>query len=84
MGGTRHLYLMVLGVATAFQGQGLGTKLMKALVEESEQAGIPIYLETQTETNVQWYEKLGFRQIKQVTLPVINLPQWELVREPGT
>ena len=39
--------------------------------------------ETQTEQNVRFYENLGFRQLKRITLPIINLPQWELIREPG-
>jgi hypothetical protein len=27
------------------------------------------------------YEKFGFRVLNQITLPIINLPQWEMVRE---
>ena len=83
MKGRAYVYLMVIGVASEFQGQGFGRKLLGALIEESEQAGLPIYTETQTEENVRFYERLGFSLIKQVTLPVINLPHWELIREPG-
>lgn len=82
MKGRAYIYLMIIGVAAEFQGQGFGRKLLGALIEESEQAGIPIYTETQTEENVRFYEGLGFRAIKQITLPIINLPHWELIREP--
>jgi ribosomal protein S18 acetylase RimI-like enzyme len=79
-----YIYLMVLGVASEFQGQGFGGKLLRALIEESEQAGIPIYVETETESNVEMYKRFGFRVLDQITLPIINLPQWEMAREPQT
>ena len=82
--GRAYIYLFIIGVATEFQGQGFGSQLVKALIGKSEQTGLPIYTETQTERNVRFYEKLGFRQIRQITLPFIELPQWELIREPGT
>ena len=82
MKGRAYVYLTIIGVASEFQGQGFGGKLLRALIGESEQVGIPIYTETQTEENVRFYERLGFRPIKQITLPIINLPHWELIREP--
>ena len=84
MKGRSYLYLMVIGVAPQFQGQGFGGKLLGKLIEESEKARLPIYLETSTERNVRMYERLGFKPIKQEILPIINLPQWELIREPKT
>ena len=84
MKGRTYIYLMVLGVASEFQGQGFGGKLLRALIEESEQAGVPIYVETETERNVGMYKRFGFRVLRQITLPIINLPQWEMVREPRT
>ena len=84
MKGCSYIYLMIIGVASEFQGQGFGGKLLGALVEESEQVGIPLYLETETERNVRMYERLGFRLLNQITLPVINLPMWQMLREPKT
>ena len=84
MKGRTYIYLMVLGVATELQGQGFGGKLIRALIEESERVGVPIYVETETESNVRMYEKFGFGVLKQIILPIIDLPQWEMVREPGT
>ena len=84
MKGRSYVYLMIIGVASEFQGQGFGGKLLGALIEESEHVGVPVYLETETERNVRMYERLGFRLLNQITLPVINLPMWEMVREPKT
>jgi hypothetical protein len=39
-------------------------------------------LETETEDNVRWYTSHGFEVIKQIGLPVIHLPMWEMVRNP--
>lgn len=82
MKGREYIYLMIVGVASEFQGQGLGKRLLRALIAESEQVGLPIYTETQTEKNVRFYASLGFRPLDQVILPIINLPHWELIREP--
>jgi ribosomal protein S18 acetylase RimI-like enzyme len=84
MKGRKYIYLLIVGVKAELQGQGIGKKLLQAPIEESEQAGIPIYTETQTANNVSFYERLGFRQIRKIIMPIINLPQWELIREPGT
>jgi ribosomal protein S18 acetylase RimI-like enzyme len=84
MKGSPFIYLPAIGVASEFQGQGFGGKLLCALITESEQARIPIYLETESEGNVRWYEKFAFESVKQVNLPVINLPMWEMVRKPKT
>jgi ribosomal protein S18 acetylase RimI-like enzyme len=84
MRGRPFIYLMIIGVASEFQGQGFGGKLLGALIEESEQAGIPIYVETEPEKNVRMYERFGFRSVNQITLPILDLPMWEMVREPRT
>jgi len=77
------IYLQIIGVASKFQGQGFGGKMIRALIEKSERAGIPIYLETETEDNIKMYERFGFKVVKQITLTVINLPMWDMVREPS-
>lgn len=81
MKGRVYIYLMIIGVASEFQGQGHGGKLLRALIEESEHVGFPIYIETATMRNVRMYEKFGFKRLGQMTHPIINVPQWELVRE---
>ena len=84
MKGKLFIYLLIIGVASKFQGQGFGGKLLRALIEKSERVGIALYLETETEDNVKMYERFGFKLVKQITLPGINLPMWEMVRELKT
>ena len=82
MQGSPYMYLPMLGVAAEHQGKGVGGKLLRALIAQCEQARLPLYLETETEDNVRWYTSHGFEVIKQINLPVINLPMWEMVRNP--
>ena len=82
MKSTPFIYLEVLGVAPVSQGQGLGGRLLRALIEKSDQMSLPIYLETETERNIGMYARFGFRVLTEITLPVLNLPMWEMVREP--
>jgi ribosomal protein S18 acetylase RimI-like enzyme len=82
MQGRPYIYLPMLGVAAEQQGKGVGGRLLRALIAQCEQARRPLYLETETESNVRWYTGYGFEVIKQIKLPVINLPMWEMVRRP--
>jgi ribosomal protein S18 acetylase RimI-like enzyme len=82
MAGCAFLYVLVFGVYTELQGKGFGRKLIDAAIEKSEREGLHLYLETETEENVKMYEHLGFRLLKKVTLPIVGLPMWEMVREP--
>ena len=82
MAGSVYLYLLVVGVSTELQGKGFGRKLIGAAIEKSEREGLQLYLETETEENVKMYEHFGFRLLKRITLPIVDLPMWEMVRQP--
>ncbi len=82
MTGCTYLYLLIVGVATELQGKGFGRKLIGAAIEKSEREGLQLYLETETEENVKMYEHFGFRLLKRITLPIVVLPMWEMVRKP--
>lgn len=41
-----HWYVMVVGVAPAFQGQGYGRALLQPILDRAETDGVPCYLET--------------------------------------
>lgn len=81
--GKPFIYLQLLGVQTSHQGKGLGSSLLRALIADCDAQELPIYLETETEENVQLYEHFGFKQIKKVTLEDLGMPMWEMIREPN-
>jgi ribosomal protein S18 acetylase RimI-like enzyme len=83
MRGRAFIYLQIIGVAPRHQGKGFGGRLLRAIIAESEQEGRPLYLETETEENVRLYERFGFRVIRKLILPGLELPMWEMAREPG-
>jgi ribosomal protein S18 acetylase RimI-like enzyme len=83
MRGVSYLYLHILGVNSKYQGRGFGGRLLRTMIEICGRLGTPIYLETETESNVRMYEKFGFRVLKKRMLPVIDLPMWEMVRQPS-
>jgi ribosomal protein S18 acetylase RimI-like enzyme len=60
-----HWYLMTVGTRTARQGQGLGSQLVELGTSQADQAGVPCYLETGTDSNIAFYRKRGFEIIGQ-------------------
>jgi len=82
MAGSPYLYILVVGVATESQGKGFGRKLIDAAIEKSQSEGLKLYLETETEENFKMYEHFGFKLLKKISLPIIDLPMWEMVKEP--
>ncbi len=82
MGNRPHIYVMIVGVSPKFQGHGIGGKLLRSVITESAKTSLPIYLETSTSDNVSMYEHLGFRVLKKILVPKLNLIQWELLRKP--
>lgn len=81
MSGQPYYYLNIIGVAADKQGQGLGGKLLTELVKRCDKDKRQLYLETETKTNVKFYEKFGFQVKKELIVPVIHQPIWEMVRE---
>jgi ribosomal protein S18 acetylase RimI-like enzyme len=71
-----------MGVSQDYQGKGFGGTLVRALIEKSESENKPIYLETQKEDNIHFYEKYGFTVKKKIVLPEpFNLPMWLMLRD---
>jgi ribosomal protein S18 acetylase RimI-like enzyme len=78
-----HWYVPAIGVAPEHQGRGLGSALMRAGIARADRDGRPIYLETETEGNVGYYEHLGFDVIEQMVAAEIDLPFWLMLRRPA-
>jgi ribosomal protein S18 acetylase RimI-like enzyme len=73
-----YVYLYVIGVSPHHQGKGIGTHLVISMLNHIS-PDIPIYLETETERNVRFCERLGFNIVKMVNIPNLDLPIWEML-----
>ena len=56
----RFSHLHFAGVDPAFQGKGWGGTAIRAGQDRARAAGLPIFLETATPSNVGLYQRLGF------------------------
>lgn len=54
-------YLWFVGVEPTCQNLGIGSDLLKQIIERSKDQGRSIYLETSVERNLIWYQKHGFQ-----------------------
>ncbi|MGV8135987.1 MAG: GNAT family N-acetyltransferase [Mangrovibacterium sp.] len=54
-------YLWFIGVGLTDQNKGIGSELLRGVIDHSNQLQRPIYLETSTLRNLPWYQKFGFR-----------------------
>merc|ERR1719343_774851 len=64
----KWLYLQGIGVHPESQGKGHGKKMLLWLNGISKAMEAPIYLETESETNVRMYQKLGYRTLEEVDI----------------
>ena len=78
-----HWYLALLGVEPSRQGCGIGSRLIRPILERADAAGLPCYLETQNQRNLSFYEKHGFRVVNEGRVPGYELRSWAMLREPG-
>jgi ribosomal protein S18 acetylase RimI-like enzyme len=79
---TDHWYLTMIGVAPGCTRRGLGSAVMRPVLDASRTHHEPVYLETMAERNVSFYEHNGFTQIEQGVEPGSGLPYWLFLR-PG-
>jgi GNAT superfamily N-acetyltransferase len=75
-------YLLGIGIEPKFQGQGLGRRLLQPILNRTDAEKTHCYLETETEDNVRFYQKLGFEVSNQLKLPKGGPTLWAMVRAP--
>lgn len=77
-----HFYLRAIGVDPDFQGHGLGSDLLRPILEEADEVGVGCFLQTATAGNVVWYERFGFTVVDQYR-PTATWPDvWAMWRDP--
>jgi ribosomal protein S18 acetylase RimI-like enzyme len=64
-----HYYLSVLGTDPVAQGKGIGSSLMRPVLERCDEEGLGAYLESSKESNLAFYARHGFEVTDHVDLP---------------
>ena len=76
-------YLSIVGVRPEFQGQGLGSGLIKNILKKTDTLKVSTYLETFTPRNMTFYKRLGYQDIKSFNEPTTKAEYWLMIREPS-
>jgi GNAT superfamily N-acetyltransferase len=61
-----HLYLAFLGVVPDHQGMGVGSALLRSVLDRADREGTPAYLEATSARNRALYERHGFVAIREL------------------
>jgi ribosomal protein S18 acetylase RimI-like enzyme len=77
-----HWYLAVVGTDPAAQGKGVGTRLLRPVLDRCDHAGLGAYLESSKERNIPYYQRFGFMVTGEIRLPD-GPTLWPMWREPS-
>ncbi len=77
-----HWYLQNIAVKPEEQRKGYGGLLMGAMLKKIDSEGLPIYLETNNEKNLSFYQRYGFEIIEHAIIPETDVPLWCMLRKP--
>ena len=73
-----HIHLGPVAVDAAVQGQGLGTRIMRAHCRRLDEEAAIGYLETDKEENVRFYSRFGYEVVGEA--PVLGVRNWFMRR----
>jgi len=76
-----HWHLGPVAVDRHLQGHGIGTALLRTCCAGMDGRGSAVYLEADQAANVTFYERFGFRTLRQC--PVLGVPNWFMLRAAG-
>ena len=78
---TRRLHVIYLAVDPEYQHHGLAEMMMQEVIDQAEEHGMMISLETHNPKNVAFYEHLGFKTFGIVENPHFQLKQYCMIKE---
>ncbi len=76
-----HWKLFLIGVVPEKQGLGIGSALLKPMLERCDREQLPIYLDTGNRANVAFYQRYGFEVKRKVALPQGPIV-FQMIRHP--
>lgn len=62
-----HIHPLIMGVQEAYQGKGLGVRLIYEVLDKYKGNKLPCIIETTTKSNLKLYKKFGFYIFNQTT-----------------
>ncbi len=75
-----HWYLGTLGVVVSARRRGMGAALLSRWLAGVDRDGVPAYLETDSEWNIPFYERVGFALEGETS--VLGVRAWRMKRAP--
>ncbi len=63
-----HYFLEALGTARQMQGKGLGSALIRPMLERCDAEGMPAYLESSNPQNIPFYARHGFQPTGEIVV----------------
>jgi ribosomal protein S18 acetylase RimI-like enzyme len=79
--GGAHYYVRDIGVHPETQGRGLGSALMRPLLDRCDREVLPAYIEASSVRSAALYERLGFEHIEELRVGD-SPPLWLMFRPP--
>jgi ribosomal protein S18 acetylase RimI-like enzyme len=77
-----HWYLAVVGVEPSHQGRGIGSSLMRPMLERADRERKACWLDTHQEQNVRLYKRHGFAVAEKAEVPGHPISVYGMLRQP--
>ena len=79
----RHYYLGTIGTDPKEQGRGIGSRLVRPVLDRCDRTGTLAYLECSSEAHLGFYRSHGFEVTDSLGLPAGGPTLWLMRREPA-
>jgi ribosomal protein S18 acetylase RimI-like enzyme len=71
----------VLGTDPEAQGRGIGSAVLRGVLDQCDRDGVAAFLESSKESNIAYYARHGFRVTEEVQL-LRGPSMWRMWRDP--